>query len=76
VEQEPGDAADLQFTAVTAEGAAETRYSALFDQAQAHAQGMMAWWEANREAYMQDYHRLSVDEQRLVLVLERIRGQQ
>ena len=76
MESDPGDSPELQFTNVTAEGAAETRFSALFEHARAHIQDLMAWWHTNRAQYVRDYHRLSVDEQRLVLVLERTRSQQ
>jgi hypothetical protein len=69
-----GDAAEVQFTAVTTEGAAERRFTALFDHAQAHAGDLMAWWEVNRAEYVRDYDHLSADEQRLVDVLEQIRS--
>ena len=72
----PGDdAAEVQFTAITTEGTAERRFTALFDHAQAHAGDLMAWWDANRAEYVRDYDHLSADEQRLVEVLEQIRGQ-
>ena len=69
-----GDAAEVQFTAVTTEGAVERRLTAILDHAQAHAGDLMAWWEVNRAEYVRDYVHLSADEQCLVDVLEQIRS--
>ena len=69
----PGDAAEIQFTALTADDD-KVRFTALFGQAQAHMGDLMVWWDANRVEYMREYDRLNADEQRLVDVLEQIRS--
>jgi hypothetical protein len=72
----PGDAAEIQFTALTADDDDKVRFTALFGQAQAHMGDLMVWWDANRVAYVREYDHLNADEQRLVDVLEQIRSRE
>jgi hypothetical protein len=77
VDSEPGDdGAELQFIALTAEDDAKMRFTALFDHAQTHMPDLMPWWDANRAEYLREYAHLNGDEQRLVDVLEQIRGRE